>query len=50
MKAYGLGLFIRVTVKWARETRKTKIMIIQLNGRLDSRKTFKDKDLLKMTS
>ena len=26
------------------------MMIIQLNGRLDSRKTFKDKDLLEMTS
>ena len=25
-------------------------MIIQLNGRLDSLKTFKDKDLLEMTS
>ena len=26
------------------------MMIIQLNGRLDSRKAFKDKDPLKMTS
>ena len=34
----------------AQKSRKTQIMIIQLNGRLDSRKTFKDKDLLEMTS
>lgn len=34
----------------AQKSRETKVMIIQLNGRLDSRKTFKDKDPLKMTS
>ena len=44
-------LFIRKLVNGqVQKSRETKVMIIQLNGCLDSRKTFKDKDLLEMTS